>query len=95
MKNETEYVSMYEKVFEDWLPDKAVLFLQEVCRIGEIGRVIALEDMKNSDTNHLGNVDLIKQFNSMLENYEVVGARAIKLAEIIKFDKGDFPMKFD
>ena len=86
LKNETEYVSMYEKVFEDWLPDKAVLFLQEVCRIGEIGRVIALEDMKNSDTNHLGNVDLIKQFNSMLENYEVVGARAIKLAEIIKFD---------
>ena len=51
--------------------------------------------MKNSDTNHLGNVDLIKQFNSMLENYEVVGARARKLAEIIKFDKGDFLMKFD
>ena len=51
---------MYEQIFSNWLPENAVEFLQCVCRIGQIDGVIALEDMKNTDTNNLGNGNLVK-----------------------------------
>ena len=76
---------MYEQIVSNQLPENAVEFLQCVCRIGQIDGVIALEDMKNTDTNNLGNGNLVKQFNSMLQDWKGVGDLAKKLYETIKY----------